>query len=86
MITNLTANSTRSMRVEWMRPDIVYKQVDSYQIKYQAEDSSFYQEMTILGSDIQKTQQEVRYHRMNHRDTHTGRLKVNQNTRKGILE
>lgn len=60
VISNLTSNSSDSMRVEWLRPATFYKQIDMYQIKYKAEDSHFYIEMSVFSSNMQKSPQEVR--------------------------
>ena len=60
VITNLTYNSSNSIRVEWTRPEIVYKQIDRYMIKYKAQDISFYQETALISVNPSMPHPEVK--------------------------
>ena len=47
LITNLTCNDEHSIYLEWERPGVVYKNIDSYLVYYRSEDKWQFEEVVL---------------------------------------
>ena len=63
MITN--SNISGIIDVKWKRPQVVYKQIDRYIIRWTVSgpsDYKLYDEVTVINNNMMKQQQQVSFH------------------------